>query len=198
MFALLGEGLESAFFPCTLVVLLPGIAVTLASRYYSTLAASGFLISLAVAAWFRLSGRGGDWPYYVVALLFLVGALLFLPLTDRLDITSTIAGVCIGVGSATLWQPCAGEAFGQLSNELPNIGGLGALKVGVYLIGLLAPLFILAALFYLLPDGFQMKIEEPMAYAGAIFLVIISFTVLLGHDDQIISKLFEWSNTTGI
>ncbi len=197
MLSLFGEGLESAFFPCTLVLLVPGIAVTFASRYYSSLAIFGFTIGVVVAAWFRFSGRSGGLPDVAIAILMLGAGLLFLrPITERLELTSILAGTLIGISAADLWQPCTGEHFGQLLNELPDVGTSGIVRLLVYTVGLLAPLFILGAGFYLLPDHIQERIERPLAYLGALSLIAMAFATLIGIHEQVISQLFLWSDPT--
>ncbi len=196
MLALFAEGLETAFSPCTLVLLLPGIAVTFASRYYSSLAILGFIAGVALTAWLWFSNTIGTLPTVFVAILILAAGLLFLrPVTDRLELTSVSAGALVGIGLVYLWEPCAGDAFGSLITDLDGMGASGASAVGMllYVVGLLAPLIMLGAGFYLLPDHFQVRIERPLAYLGALSLIVAAFAVLIGVHETAIDELVEWS-----
>ena len=205
MFPLLVEGLESAFFPCTLVILIPGVAVTLASRYFSTLAIFGFTVGLTLIAWFRFSERMGNWSSFTIAITILIASLsaismliaslLFIrPITDRLDLISTGAGALVGGAAAALWRPCVGAEFGSLLSQLPNQGSSGLALMSAYIVGLLAPLFIIGSLFYLVPDGLQEVAEPALAFVGSFVLLALALLIGGGFHDGVISWLFQLSS----
>ncbi|MGI9611691.1 MAG: hypothetical protein ACR2QO_02190, partial [Acidimicrobiales bacterium] len=131
MLDLLFEGLESAWLPCSLILLVPGAAALLAGGERAAAAAAGFATTSLVFAWLRFAERGGDWPVGWSALALMTAAvLLLLPSLRSRDsraeqLQAVAGGSLVGLASAELWEPCVGAAFGSLLNDLPSRGADG-------------------------------------------------------------------------
>ncbi len=194
MIQLLIEGVGSFWLPCSLTVLVPGLAVFAASRKESFKAVLAFLVALVVFAWFPLSGRGPALPDPLIALAFLAGGVLLLvPLIRRIDIVSMAGGILVAWATASLWQPCVGEHFGVLLNELPARGLSGFILLGLYLAGLTLPLAMLTAAAELVPGPIRSLAGAPLAALGGSILVLATVGVAFGFHDRLLEQLFVWS-----
>ena len=196
MIQLLIEGVESATLPCSLILLLPGAAVALASRQESTSALAGFGAGSATLAWLRFSDRGGNLSTSLVALL-LVGAvvLLIVPLVRRLNVVSGVGGLLAGVAAGVLWVPCVGAEFGQLLAELPDRGPTGVGLFLIYMAGVVTPLLVLGAVLHLIPDTALIFARPLMLLVGAGTLGLLALAAAAGLTDNLIGQLVEWSLT---
>ena len=194
MLELLLEGFESALIPCSFILLIPGLAVAIAARQESTPAAAGFVAAALLVGWLRFSNRLDDPPSAVIALA-LAGAvvLLLVPLIRRLDIVSGAGGALAGGAASALWLPCVGEEFGTLLGELPGRGGSGLALMSLYLLGVLAPLVLVAAGMHLVPDGLLLPARPFMMAIGGAALGLLALGTAVGLDDEIVSQLVEWS-----
>ena len=194
MIDLLLEGFESALLPCSLILLLPGAAAVIAARQESSPAVIGFVAGALAMGWLRFSNRIEDPPSRGVALAFAAAAVLLLvPLVRRLDVVSAAGGLLAGLASAALWIPCVGEHFGTLLGELPDRGASGLALFAVYLVGVLAPLVLLAAAFHLIPAPLFLPIRPFMMAIGGTVLGLLAIATAMGLDDDLVSQLVEWS-----
>lgn len=189
------EGFESALLPCSFVVLVPGAAAVIASRQESTSAFVGFVVGLMGLAFFRFSGRGGDLPVGIVALLFAVAVvLLAIPLVRRLNIVTGSGGLLVGGAAGALWEPCVGLQFADLLNTLPERSpAIGVALLTSYVLGVLAPLIALAAALYLIPNPTLILARPVMLVVGCGTLAILALATAAGFSDDVIGKLVELS-----
>ena len=192
--SLLVEGLESAWLPCSLILLVPGAATVLAARENLVPALAGFGLASLALAWLRFSDRGGDWPVGVAAIA-LIGAtvLLLVPLVEREQLLALGGGALAGGAAAELWEPCVGSAFGQLLNQLPGRGASGLVLLLVYLAGVLSPLVGLAAIVELFPRWLLDPARSALAVIGGAVLAVMSVATAVGLHDDIVGRLILWS-----
>ncbi|MEM7341281.1 MAG: hypothetical protein AAF467_21680 [Actinomycetota bacterium] len=194
MVALLFEGFEAVWLPCSLVLLVPGLAATIGGRAQPVLALAGFAPSMVLASWVRFSERGGDWPTLVIAAVLAVAAIALALPADRIrQVGSVGGGVLAGGAAAALWEPCVGPEFGLLLNTLPDRGADGLALMAVYGLGLLAPLAAAAAVLKLVPEWMLHYGEAAMNVVGAAALGVMAATVAVGLHDEVIGQLFRWS-----
>lgn len=189
------EGFESALLPCSFVVLLPGAAAVIASRQESTSAFVGFVLGLIALSFLRFSGRGGDLPTTLIALLLAAAVvLLAIPLVRRLNIVTGAGGLLVGAAAGVLWEPCVALHFADLLNELPARNpAVGVALLAAYIAGVIAPLFGLAAVLYLIPNPTLILARPVMLIVGCGTLAIMALAVAAGFSDDIIGKLVELS-----
>lgn len=192
---LLIEGFESALLPCSFVVLVPGAAVVIASRQESTPAFIGFFIGLIALSFWRFSGRGADLPTTIVALLLAAAVVLVaIPLVRRLNIVTGAGGLLVGAAAGALWVPCVAIQFADLLNGLPErTPVVGVALLVVYVVGVIAPLFALAAALYLIPNPTLILARPVMLVVGCGTLAIIALATAAGFSDEIIGRLVELS-----
>lgn len=192
--SLLLEGFESALLPCSLVVLVPGMAVAMAARGRLLPPLVGFSGASVLLAWLRFSDRGGAWPIGVAAVALIVAAVLFtVPLIDTDDISFALGGSLAGAAAAELWEPCVGAEFGLLLNELPDAGPTGALRMLVFMVGVLSPVAGFVALLKLLPEWILHYVQPTLAIIGASVLAIMAVATAMGLHDEITGRLIRWS-----
>ena len=193
---LLAEGFEAAQLPCTLVLLVVGIAVGLTARETAIPAMASFWVSVLWFSWTRFSDRGAGWhALFAAAALLIAVVILFVPPIQRLDWVAVGAGLLAGFAAAELWLPCVGPEFGALLMELPERGLSGLVLMGTFLLGALSPIIALAALHHLLPDWMLERVEPIWAIAGGVVLSGMAIATALGYHETIIGWLFRWSVT---
>ena len=194
MLLLLAEGFEAAQLPCTLVLLVTGVAVGMTARETAIPAMAAFWLSALVFSWTRFSDRGLGWSALISAVALIVAVvILFLPPVGRLDLVAIVAGGLVGFAAAELWLPCVGEQFGGVLMELPSRGLSGLVLVGVYLAGALSPIIALAAIHHLVPDWILERVEPIWSIIGGFVLAGLAVATALGYHETIIGWLFEWS-----
>lgn len=194
MIDLLSEGFESALLPCSLIILIPGVATAFAARKESTPALTGFVVSCIIMSWLRFSGNGGDFDRPIVAAAFAGSAVLLLvPVIRRLDILGVLGGLGAGAASATLWQPCVGEEFGSVLNELPTRGLIGFVLMAMYTAAVLAPVVALGAAMHVVPTTIWLPLRPAMMIIGGATLGLLAATTMLGLDDNLVGQLVSWS-----
>lgn len=192
---LLIEGFESALLPCSFVVLVPGAAVVIASRQESTSAFVGFFIGLVALSFMRFSGRGGNLSTTVVALLLAAAVVLVaIPLVRRLNVVTGAGGLLVGAAAGVLWEPCVAVHFAELLNGLPDrTPVVGVALLVVYIVGVIAPLFALAAALYLIPNPTLILARPVMLIVGCGVLAMMAIATAAGFSDDIIGRLVELS-----
>lgn len=191
---LLAEGFEAAQLPCTLVLLVTGIAVGLTARETAIPAMLTFGLSVLVFSWTRFSGRGAGWHViFAAAALLIAVVILFVPPIQRLDWVAIAAGLLVGFAAAELWLPCVGPEFGKLLMDLPEQGLSGMIPMGIYLVGALSPIVALGALHHLIPDWILEQVEPIWSIVGGVILAGLAMATALGYHETIIGWLFNWS-----
>ncbi|MDA3040139.1 MAG: hypothetical protein O3C27_11550 [Actinomycetota bacterium] len=191
---LLYEGLGAALLPCALALLVPGLAVAFAARQESTPAVAGFAAATLAASWVLLSGRT-ERPSLALVTLIIAASIfaLVMPFLRRIDIVSGFGGALAGAAFAALWAPCPGPELSALLADLPTRSISGLALLAAYLIGLLAPLFLLAGVLHLLPSPVLFPVRPFMLMLGATVLGILALLVAVGLHDDLISRLATWS-----
>lgn len=191
---LLVEGFAAAILPCTLILLVPGLAVALTARETALPALTGFSLAVLAFSWLRFSGNGAGWPALIsaVALLVAVGILLVPPIS-RLDLVALLGGALTGFAAAELWLPCVGAEFGALLTSLPDAGTAGIWSMALYLLGALSPLLALGSIHHLTADWFLEIIEPPLSIVGGLLMAALAVAVAVGYHETLVGRLFEWS-----
>ncbi len=191
---LLAEGFEAAQLPCTLILLVTGVAVGMTARETAIPAMVSFQLSVLVFSWTRFSDRGAGWHTVISAIALIVAVvILFLPPIPRYDLVAIAAGALVGFAAAELWLPCVGEQFGLLLMDLPERGLSGVVLMAVFLAGALSPVVALAALHHLMPDWILERVEPIWSIAGGFLLAGLALATAIGYHETIVGWLFEWS-----
>lgn len=191
---LLAEGFESALLPCTLILLLPGIALALAARETTVPALASYWVSVVAWSWARFGEHAGGWHYAVAAVALALAAIVVLfPPIVQLDWVAVAGGLLAGYASAELWLPCVGPELGDLLMKLPGIGPSGVLSMAVFLLGALSPLLALAAAHHLTPDWLLEIVEPPLSILGGVVLGVLAVATAAGFHDTLVGWLFQWS-----
>lgn len=191
---LLLEGFETALFPCSLVLLVPGVAAAVTARQESAAALIGYVTTTIVVGWLRFSGQLDDLAVPIVAMAFaLAAALLVVPLIRRINLVSAAGGGVAGVAAASLWEPCVGEEFGTVLTELPDRGLVGLGLMTIYLIGVMVPLGIVGAVLHLIPNPVLLPARPFMMILGGGVFGILAIATATGFIDSVISQLVSWT-----
>ncbi len=191
MTGLLFEGFESALLPCSLILIVPGLAVAGASRLRFTSASLAYASAVGLAGWLRFSGRLETLPTFVVALLLVAAAAILLLRRGRPG--AVAGGVLSGFGTTSLWGPCVGSDFGDLLGGLPDRGGSGLVLFVVYVIGVLSPLAVLGAALSLTPALRLERAGQLLAGMGTGLLTLLAIATAVGWHDELVSQLVLWS-----
>ncbi|MFW2382704.1 MAG: hypothetical protein ACN4GZ_13165 [Acidimicrobiales bacterium] len=195
MLALFGEGLETAFFPCSLVLAVPGLAVAAGGRRFSAFAIAAFATGLLVSSWLRFAGATDLWPPIIVGSGFLVASFAIARLdAGRPSLAAGGAGAAAGAATGSLWRPCVGIEFGTVLNGMAGSGLRGGFELAVYIVGVMAPVIAVVAVANALPPAWIERASKPLMWLGGGVLVILGLATIAGFDDHVISRLFELSS----
>lgn len=195
MIALFAEGLQTAFFPCSLVLAVPSVAVALGARRYSAAAIGTFMVGLLASSWARFAGFSDVWPAVITGIALLAAALLLAkPVLRSESVSAGAAGLVAGGAAGSLWRPCVGFEFGEVLTAMSQAGPAGFGRLIVYVLGVMAPILALTAIANALPVEWVEKARQPLTIIGAGVLVMLGLAVFAGFDDHIISRLFELSS----
>ncbi len=191
---LLSEGAASALFPCTLVLLLPGIASAFTSKWKVTQSLASYLASFTIVSWLLLAGRIGYWSPWVLAILLGLATLLAWRDKGEDRARSVASPLLLGIAIAHLWEPCIGKSFGTLVQTLPADGPSSLPRYGAYALGLAVPLGFAAIAAWLLPDKAKHATEKYFRLFGIGFLIVLAVSLATNTHTSVISQLSAWSS----
>lgn len=191
MFRLLAEGIESLRLPCSWVLLIPAIGLAVFGRRRSALVIGTYVVAVGLIAFLRFGGWWFATPSSLVQVplgLVLLGAIFGAWKVDR---PATDVGVAAfsGVAAAWSWIPCVGPHLGDLLNDARSdpwgqLGGTFA-----YIVGLLIPFVIVAALDQLFPE-LRTRLERPgVILAGVVLLSLFGLALATTVFDDFSSEL---------
>ena len=182
MIGALAEGITQSLLPCSWILLLPAVALGLATRRGAVFGA--FAGAVVLTAWVSVAG----WfvpPLWLAGAALLVGGLLWW----RLGATYLPAAM-VGVGAAWAWRPCVGPELGEAltiaqHDPFAALGGLATFLLGVVGVGLVIGL----------AGGFVVERlgKGPFVQVGAVAAAALGLTIIAGVYPKIASALAQWS-----
>jgi cytochrome c biogenesis protein CcdA len=195
MFDLFGEALTTALFPCSLVLLVPGLAIATGSRHRSATATGAFLVGLLASSWLRFAGATDVWPSLITGVVFLFASLA-VATDDKWSPALALggAGAAAGAATGTLWRPCVGTEFGEVLNLIPSSGVSGGFGLGVYIAGVMAPVIALAAIVSAIPARWIIRASKHLKRFGSGALALLGIATIAGLEDRVIGRLLELSS----
>lgn len=191
MFRLLAEGIESLRLPCSWVLLIPAIGLAVFGRRRSALIIGTYVFAAGLIAFLRFGGWWFATPSSLIQIplgLVLLAAIFGAWKVDRPVTDGLVAGLS-GVAAAWSWIPCVGPHLGDLLNEArtdpwSQLGGTFA-----YIVGLLIPFVIIAALDQLFPE-LRTRLERPgVILAGVVLLSLFGLALATTVFDDFSSEL---------
>lgn len=190
MLDLLAEGVGSIRLPCTWVLLVPAIGVTLFGRRRPAAVLASFVVAVIAIAWFRFSGWWFEVPQGVVQIglgVAMVSAALVAWRRDR-GSTDVLAAGIAGAIASWAWIPCVGNKLGDLLNTIRDSPGANLGGTAAYLVGILLPFVVLIAVGYLLPVVGERTDNDKVVAAGAIVLIVFGALFATTLFDDIASE----------
>jgi cytochrome c biogenesis protein CcdA len=189
--SLLIEGIESLRLPCSWVLLIPGIAITVFGRRRSPLVVATFALAAMVVAWLRFSGWWFAVPDGAVQILLGFSIIVSAGAAWRLDrgAFDVLAAAITGIAAAWTWIPCVGPHLGNVLNgsrtePFEHIGGTIAFLAGQFL-----PFILVAALGVAAPALQQRLEHRAIISAGAVLLGLVGLLFVTTLFDVIASEL---------
>lgn len=191
MFRLLAEGIESLRLPCSWVLLIPAIGLAVFGRRRSALIIGTYVFAAGLIAFLRFGGWWFATPSSLVQIplgLILLAAIFGAWKVDR-PATDVVVAAMSGVAAAWSWIPCVGPHLGDLLNDARSdpwgqFGGTFA-----YIVGLLIPFVIVAALDQLFPE-LRTRLERPgVILAGVVLLSLFGLALATTVFDDFSSEL---------
>lgn len=191
------EGVEAIAQACTLVVLLPGLAMVLVARRGRLTLAVCYTVFAAVLMWaqaaqhWSLASRGA----IVVPLGVLVAATFAAARSaQRADQRRLIAaGVVGGALAGWMWLPCVGTQLGDILNNATTQGPRTLALMIVYTVGALLPVLLIALLSHAAPAGEKFLNHRAVEVVGLGFGALYAITVAIGRYDDLVGELYRIS-----
>ena len=193
------EGVGAITQACTLVVLLPGLAMVLVARRGRLTLALGYTVFAAVLMWsqaaqhWSIVSRG----WIVIPLGALVAATFVAARSaERADQRRLIgAGVIGGALAGWMWLPCVGTQLGDILNNATTDGVRTLALMVVYTVGALLPVLLLALLSHALPASESILNHRSVGVIGMGFGALYAITVAIGRYDDLVGELYRISST---
>ncbi|MDE0136801.1 MAG: hypothetical protein OXH86_18615 [Acidimicrobiaceae bacterium] len=192
------EGLRVVTWPCTLTVLVPGLALMLVARRCRATVAAYYVVGAAFLAWAQAAGHWWVAARGVaVVIAGFVAAATYAAAWKAAGHSSpfaTGAGLVGGALAGWMWRPCVGERLGDVLDDAASDGPRTLGLLFAYLIGALLPVILLAVAAYALPVIGRALDRTPVAVVGAIIGVAYAITLAIGQYDDLIGELYRISS----
>ena len=195
------EGVESIGIACTLVMLVPAVALVLVSRRARLTVAAYYAVGAALLTWARAAGywrvelRGAA---LLVAAALAAGAFVAGHLGRGPDSpAATGAGLAAGALAGWGWVPCVGPRLGDILNRasadrLDSLAGAGsAALMMVYIAGALLPALMLALTPHALPAAARVFDSRAAAAVGGAAGAAYTLTLAVGRYDDLVGELYR-------
>ena len=193
--ATLLEGVGAIGVACTLVMLVPAVALVLVARKARLTVALLYAVGAALLTWARAAGhwnvelRGAAVP---VAAVLAAGVFVIAYLAKGpLSLSATGAGAAAGALAGWLWRPCVGPKLGEI---LDNTDTEAARTLGlmlVYMAGALLPALLLAVLPHAVPATKRFLDRLPVTAVGGAVGAAYAITLATGRYDDLVGELYR-------
>ena len=192
---LLLEGIGSMLQPCTLALIVPGLAVVLTAQHTAVWAVGGYLTGAAVMSWMRMIGWVTPPDENALMALVVLGgiALIWWQSNQHNGIWSAAGAAAVGAIAALMWLPCVGEHYGTLLERgesetfalfVPNLA---------YVVGLNLILVVVAALPLVVGRLVPIRDSLGAALVGVLAGSAIAVTMALGAYSDVVGELYDLS-----
>lgn len=189
------EGIESLRLPCSWVLVIPALAITLFGRRRSALVMSVFVSVAVLITWVRFAGWWFEVPNGIVQVVLGIAIMGTAAIAWKFDrgITDVLASALGAVVAVWAWIPCVGPELAEILNNarrepLSQLGGTIAFTVG-----LLMPFILITAVGVLFPE-LSKRLEDPkVVAAGALLFGLVGLLFTTALYDNLSSALFRIS-----
>ena len=189
------EGVGAIGIACTLVVLVPAVALVLVARKARLTVALSYALGAPLLSWARAAGH---WHVELsgvavpVAAVLAAGAfLLAYRAKTPASLSATGAGAVAGALAGWLWQPCVGPKLGDILNNADTEGARTLVMMLVYVVGALLPALLLAVLPHALPATRRFLDRLPLVILGGAVGAAYAITLAAGRYDDLIGELYR-------
>ena len=189
------EGVGAIGVACTLVMLVPAVALVLVARKARLTVALFYALGATLLTWARAAGHwdvelsGAAEP---VAAVVVAGAfVLACRAKGPVSLSATAAGAVAGALAGWLWRPCVGPRLGDILNTVDTDGARTLGMMLVYMLGALLPALLLAVLPHALPSTKRFLDRLPVAAVGGVVGAAYAITLATGRYDDLIGELYR-------
>lgn len=176
------EGITQSLLPCSWTLLLPAIALGMATRRATVI--TFYIAGVVATVWIAASGALTA-PLWLAGLSLLGGAAAWWRTGPN-----WIASLLVGIGAGWAWRPCVGTELGNALTTALTDPWAAFLPLAFFLVGVTGVgLLIGAAIGRLVGES-----RKPAANrAGSLVASILGLTMVLGVYSSIASVLARWS-----
>ena len=194
MIGAFAEAVNDLALPCSLTLVVPGVAASLATRANPLAVALSSYGAMTVTGWLRITERVPAQLSTWVALTF---GLLMLVAFGSLFASSTrpgqrvTAGVVIGVTAASIWTPCVGEHLGSVLSRGPD----DPLGVALPFAAFIAGISVVSISVALARVAFQPleRVSKPVSVVATTVGAVVALLVASGQYTDVVARLVIWS-----
>jgi hypothetical protein len=186
------EGVRSVVLPCSFALVLPVIAVALASPRRPGLAVTMAGAAVVAAAWVHAAGLLTGAAVSVVSAVLAVLSIGVAVVWLRRRVTAAFGiglATLPGIFGAWIWQPCVGNELGAILQAVGERAPASLLPLGAYTAGLLLPAY--AVVLARIATGDRQR--PLLSTSGAVIAAVMALLVLSGLDDRIVGWLAAMS-----
>ncbi len=192
------EGISVITWACTLPIAVPGLALVLVARRARVTVGVLYAAGVALMAWAPAAGYWRtDMRGLVVVVVAVLAAGTYLAAWKAPTGNSPLAaggGFVGGAVASWLWRPCVGPRLGDILNEASTDELRTLALMGVYTVGALLPLLLLAMLPVAVPVVGRVLDRMPFAVTGAVVGGVYAITLAIGLYDNLIGEMYRISS----
>lgn len=188
------EGGTAIGLPCSLVLIVPVLAVALAVPARPLIAVTVAIAGSTAAMWLRASGlvSGGleTWGSVVLA-VSTIAVLVAWRYREWAPRHAVALAIAPGLLAGWMWQPCVGTELGSILTAVGQRDATSPAWLAAYVVGVTIPAYVVALARVAVGDA-----ERPrrvLAVVGTAVGCLLGGLVVLGVDDRIIGWLVRIS-----
>jgi hypothetical protein len=191
------EGIEVTRQPCTLALLIPSLALTLAARPRAFGALIGFGAGASILAWAQAARH---WevrdipPATVIGGLLAVVAVIAVANPSWLRDDVVVGGAVVtGAIAGWLWRPCVGPQLADILNNADTDGVRTLSLMTIYLAGVLLPAMLLTLAPIAAPRLVAWRDAKWTRAIGLSIALLWAGAITIGVYDDVVSELLKRS-----
>ena len=189
------EGVGAISIACTLVALVPAMALVLVARRARFTVALCYTTATALLMWARAAGlwhvelRAAAEPIAGAVAAGAFAAAYFC--SGPSSLAATGSGAVAGALAGWLWMPCAGPRLGDILNSAANYSARPAALMLLYVTGALLPALLLALAPHALAPAGRVLNRPPAVILGGAVGAVYAATLAAGYYDDLVGELYR-------
>lgn len=176
--------------PCSVGLLLPGVAALLLARRSPIVAVLSLVTVAALAAWARAAGYIDTLPAALLVVAVVGGVAL---LRWNHAGSSAAGGGLLGLVAGVTWAPCVGQRLGHILTDAPSDGLAQLVPMLVYVLGVYSVLIAVALLPVASTTVQRHRENRIVAACGIVLAALLASALAVGRYTDVLATFAQIS-----